>query len=67
MIDHVIALAALVLIVAAAVWPDPQPTPATGPACPSCGGGPLVDMPGQQQTYTVCQSCARVVTPRRPT
>ncbi len=34
-----------------------DPVPSEGPACPHCGGGPVVDVLGSR----VCRSCARVV------
>lgn len=42
---------------------DPQRTSSepgsTGPACPHCGGGPVVPTP----VGSVCRSCARVIAP----
>jgi hypothetical protein len=38
--------------------PDHGPEPgSTGPACPHCGGGPVVTVHGAH----ICRSCARVI------
>jgi hypothetical protein len=51
--QDMLALAALLLLIVAAAWPDNS-----GPACPHCGGGPVVPIIGGA---TACQSCARIV------
>lgn len=38
--------------------PEPAGLP-TDPACPHCGGGPVVKLHGMN--ITACKSCARVV------
>jgi hypothetical protein len=44
---------------------EPQPPPGAGyPACPHCGGGPLVPLPTLGGTRA-CRSCARTVS-RQP-
>lgn len=67
-----IALGVYLLAVGAALIPprhdpdregprDPEPEPAPGdpyPACPHCGGGPVVAIVGGAHA---CRSCARVV------
>lgn len=45
--------------------PRPEPNPPDhGPACPHCGGGPLVLL--SRFGAHACQSCARVVSRRTP-
>lgn len=39
--------------------PDPDPVPSTGPACPHCGGGPLVAV--VPLGVVTCNSCARII------
>lgn len=40
--------------------PDLGDLPGAGPACPRCGGGPVLPVP---RLGAVCKSCARVVGP----
>jgi hypothetical protein len=41
---------------------DPRDEQQPGPACPHCGGGPIVATP----LGMACDSCARIVAPVRP-